>query len=192
MTTLLERSVTSPPHRIDVDEYYRLAEIGVLSPKSRVELIEGEVVDMAPIGSDHGGMTIRLTRLVARALANGSVSVSVQGPLRLDRHSEPQPDVMLLRPRPDFYRAAHPTPADVLLLVEVADSSLDYDRGPKLDLYARHDVPEVWIVDLPGRALEVCKEPGPDGYRSRERLTGGTITPALVPDLAIDLAALLA
>ena len=99
---------------------------------------------------------------------------------------------MLLRPRADFYRTSHPTAADVLLLVEVADSSLAYDRGPKLALYARHGVPEVWIVDLAGRAVEICREPGPDGYAERRRVTEGMATPTLVPGLDIDVAALLA
>ena len=117
---------------------------------------------------------------------------SVQGPLRLGPHSELQPDLMLLQPRADFYESGHPTAADVLLLVEVADSSLAYDRGPKLALYARHGVPEMWVVDLAGRTVEVCRKPGPEGYAERRRVTEGTATPMLVPGLEIDVAALLA
>ena len=94
---------------------------------------------------------------------------------------------MLLRPRADDYASSHPTAADVLLLVEVADSSLAYDRGPKLALYARHGVPEVWVVDLVGRAVEICREPGPEGYAERSRLSEGLATPTLVPELAIDV-----
>ena len=140
MQTTLERAEPALRHRFDVDDYYRMAEAGILSPEDRVELIEGEIVDMAPIGSAHGGTVVSLTELVARLVADGKVLVSVQGSLRLDRHNEPQPDLMLLRPRADRYRDSHPTAADVLLLVEVADSSLAYDRGPKLALYARHGV----------------------------------------------------
>ena len=147
---------------------------------------------MAPIGSDHAATTDILNELVARAIATGRVQVRVQGPLRLDRRNEPQPDLMLLRTRPDRYRSRHPTAADVLLLVEVADTSLAYDRGPKLALYARHGVPEVWLVDLVGRAVEICREPGPDGYAERRRLSEGLATPTLVPELAIDVATLLA
>jgi Uma2 family endonuclease len=99
---------------------------------------------------------------------------------------------MLLRPRADFYTSSHPTAADVLLLIEVADSSLAWDRGPKLALYARHGVPEVWIVDLVGRAAELCRGPGPEGYAERRRVTEGTATPILAPGLDIDVAALLA
>jgi Uma2 family endonuclease len=147
---------------------------------------------MAPIGSMRGGTTDLLTTLVARAVAEGLAQVRVQGPLRLDRHNEPQPDLLLLRPRADFYRSGHPTAADVLLLVEVADGSPAYDRGPKLALYARHGVPEVWVVDIGGRVVEVCSEPGPEGYVERSRVTNGVAKPTLVPGLEIDLAVLLA
>src|SRR6476620_10907112 len=150
MQTTLKRPEAPVRHRFDVDDYYRMAEVGILSRGDRVELIEGEIVDMAPIGSAHGGTVVALTELVARLVADGKVLVSVQGPLRLDPHNEPQPDLMLLRPRADRSRNSHPTAADVLLLVEVADNSLAYDHGPRLALYARHSVPEVWVVDLHG------------------------------------------
>lgn len=192
METTLERPEPALRHRFDVDDYYRMAAAGILSREDRVELIEGEIVDMSPIGSARGGTVVGLTELVARAVADGEALVSVQGPLRLDAHNEPQPDLMLLRPRADRYRSGHPTASDVLLLVEVADSSLAYDRGPKLALYARHGVSEVWIVDLVGRAVEICSRPGPDGYAERRRVTEGRSTPTLVPALDIDIAALLA
>lgn len=192
MQTTLERPETPMRHRFDVGDYYRMAEVGILSRADRVELIEGEIVDMAPIGSAHAGTTDQLSRLVARAFADGLVHVRVQGPLRLDAHNEPEPDLMLLRPRGDGYRNSHPTAADVLLLVEVADSSLAYDRGPKLLLYARHGVPEVWVVDLHGRAVEIWREPGPQGYAERSRVTEGIAKPKLVPALTIDLTILLA
>ena len=115
----------------------------------------------------------------------------IQRPLRLDPHNEPQPNFMLLRTRADFYRTSYPTAADVLLLVEVTDSSLAYDSGPKLALYAHHGVQEVWIVDLVGRAVEVCSEPGPEGYGQRQRLTQGDVTARLVPRLAVGVSALL-
>jgi Uma2 family endonuclease len=191
MQATLERPEAVSRHRFDVDAYHRMAEAGILGPKERVELIEGEIVDMAPIGSAHGGTVVGFTELVARAVAEGHVLVSVQGPLRLDRHNEPQPDLMLLRPRADRYRRSHPNAADVLLLVEVADTSLAYDRGPKLALYARHGVLEVWLVDLPGCAVEICREPGPAGYAERRRVTEGAATPTLVPGLALDIASLL-
>jgi Uma2 family endonuclease len=191
MQTTLERSAATTPHRFDVDDYHRMAAAGILTAKDRVELIEGEIVDMAPIGSVHGGTVVSLTELVAQAVAEGRVLVSVQGSLRLDARTELQPDLMLLRPRPDRYRSGHPTAANVLLLVEVADTSLAYDRGPKLALYARHGVPEVWIVDLGGRMVEICRGPGPEGYAERRRVIEGIATPTLVPGLTIDLTALL-
>ena len=192
MATTLERPAAVLPHRFDVDDYHRMAEAGILGPEDRVELIEGEIIDMAPIGSAHAGMVNRLARLTAKAMAEGSVLVSNQNPLRLDAHNEPQPDLMLLRPRADDYRDGHPKPTDVLLLVEVADSTLAYDRGPKLALYARFGVPEVWIIDLGGRAVEICRKPGPDGYAERRRIADGTAAPALVPGLTVDMAVLLA
>ena len=192
MQAILDRPEIPTRRRFDVAAYYRMADAGILAPKDRVELIDGEIVEMAPIGSAHSGTTNRLTGLVGRLAADGRVVASVQSPLRLDPFNEPQPDLMLLCPRADHYRSGHPTAADVLLLVEVADSSLAWDRGPKLGLYARHAVPEVWIVDLPGRAVEVCRGPGPDGYAERLRLTAGMVAPTLVPGLEIDVAALLA
>src|SRR5271165_5640141 len=178
--------------RLDVDAYYRMAEAGILAKTDRVELIDGDIIDMVPIGSGHSGHTNWLITAFARAAVSGDVVLTVQTPLRLDAYNEPQPDVMLLRPRTDHYKARHPSTADVLLLVEVSDSSLAYDRDTKLALYAHFDVPEVWIVDIPGCALEVYRTPKDGAYADRERLMAGRLSPALVPELAIDVAALLA
>ena len=147
---------------------------------------------MAPIGSAHAGKTNRLNRLFAKAAADGPALVSVQGPLRLDAYNEPEPDVMLLRPRADDYQDRHPEAADVLLLVELSETSLAYDRGVKLPLYARFAVPEVWIVDLRGAAVEVYREPAGDAYAFPERLTSGPLAPALVPGVRLDVGALVA
>ena len=124
MQAILDRPEIPTRRRFDVDAYHRMAETGILAPEDRVELIDGEIVEMAPIGAPHGGKVDRLTSLVARVVADGQVIARVQGALRLDRRNEPQPDLMLLRPRRDDYTTSHPTAADVLLLVEVADSSL--------------------------------------------------------------------
>ena len=191
MPTVLNRPETPARRRFDVDAYYRMAETGILSARDRVELIDGEIIEIAPIGAPHGGKVDRLNSLVAGLVADGRVIARVQGPLRLDRRNEPQPDLMLLRPRVDFYESAHPTAADVLLLVEVADSSLAWDRGPKLALYARHGVGEVWIVDLVGRAVEVCRKPGPEGYAERATVRDGVLTAGLVPTLHIDVGSLM-
>jgi Uma2 family endonuclease len=178
--------------RLDVDAFYRMAEAGILAWGERVELIDGEIIDKGPIGSDHGGMTDRLDRLFAKAVVEGRIAVGVQRPVRLDAYNEPQPDVVLMRPRADDYRSGHPTAADVLLIVEVANSSLAFDRGTKLPLYARFAVPEVWIVDLAGRAVELYGEPEGGTYRRTERVTEGTLRPSTVGDVEIDVAALLA
>ena len=192
MGETLERPPAPSRHRLDVDAYYKMAEAGILTRAHRVELIDGEIIDMNAIGSPHAAITNRLNQLVARAAADGLVLVSVQSPLRLDTYNEPEPDLMLLRPRADDYRASHPSAADVLLLVEVSDSSLAYDRGTKLALYAKFGVPEVWIVDLAGAAVEVFHGPKEGGYASRERQTSGSLTPKLVAGVSIDVAALLA
>jgi Uma2 family endonuclease len=183
---------THPPrrHRFTVADYYRMGEAGVISPEARVELIEGEIIDMAPIGSPHSGTVMFLTRAFHLNIG-ATATISVQGPLRLSDLSEPQPDLMLLQPRPDHYRHSHPGPADVLLLVEVAESSLAFDRDVKLPLYAAAGIPEVWIVDLNERALLRCTAPAGGRYQTVERLTGPS-APALaaIPGASVDLAGL--
>jgi Uma2 family endonuclease len=191
MGEILERPPAPARHRLSVDAYYRMAEAGILADPHRVELIDGEIFDMAAIGSPHAAITNRLVRYFARAAADGLALLSVQNPLRLDGYNEPQPDLTLLRPRADDYRASHPNAADVLLLVEVSESSLPYDRNIKLSLYAKFGVPEVWIVDLVGGAVEVYRAPKEGAYASGERLTAGLLSPALVPGVTIDVAALL-
>jgi Uma2 family endonuclease len=192
MGEILEPQQAPTRHRLDVGAYYKMAEAGILTQNDRVELIGGEIFDMVPIGSAHAGTTNRFNRLFARAAADGLALVSVQSPLRLDAYNEPEPDVMLLKPREDDYQGRHPGAADVLLLVEVAESSLSHDRGTKLALYAKFGVPEVWIVDLRGAAIEVYRGPAGDAYALNERLTSGSLTPALVPSVSIDVGALLA
>jgi Uma2 family endonuclease len=192
MGEIVDRQQSPARHRLDVGAYYRMAEAGILAQNDRVELIGGEVFDMVPIGSAHAGKTVRLNRLFARAAADGLALVSVQSPLRLDAYNEPEPDVMLLKPRADDYQGRHPGAADVLLLVEVSETSLAYDRGMKLALYTKFGVPEVWIVDPRGAAIEVYREPAGDAYDFSERLTSGSLAPVLVPGVAIDVGALLA
>jgi Uma2 family endonuclease len=178
-------------HRLTVDAYYRMAEAGVLAPDARVELIDGEIVDMAPIGTRHGSAVMRLNHLMMEA-ARGSAIVAVQSSLRLDDRSEPEPDLMLLVPRDDFYEAAHPVAADVLLLVEVSDSSARYDREIKLPLYARHGIREVWIVDLDNRLMRVCRNPVGEVYtQTTEITTPGSLSPLLLPGVSIDASRLL-
>jgi Uma2 family endonuclease len=170
---------------ITVADYYRMAEVGILGERDHVELIDGELVAMSPIGSYHHGTVIGLSHALWRAVGERAM-VSVQGPVRLDDLSEPEPDCALLKPRPDFYRDAHAQPDDVLLLIEVADTSLNYDRTVKRMLYARHAIPEFWIVDLIAGEVEVCREPRADGYASVERVgRDGLLEPALLPGVHI-------
>lgn len=175
-------------HRLSVDDYHRMAEAGILGEDDRVELIDGELIDMAPIGQDHIASVNGLTSVLVMARGDRAI-VSVQNPARLDRFSEPQPDVTLFRPRADNYRTgAPPGPADILLLVEVADSSLRYDRAVKLPLYARAGIGEVWIVDLHRRVVDVHRTPDANAYTTIE--THGpesTVTLALAPEIVVPL-----
>lgn len=177
-------------HRFTVADYHQIANTGILTPDTRVELIEGEMIDMPPIGSLHAG-TVDYLAEVLRAACGGRVIVRAQNPVFLDLHSEPQPDITLLRPRPDFYRGTHPAPADILLLIEVADSTLAYDTRIKLPLYAHHGIPEVWLVDLPNRQFLVHRAPTLTGFQDVQSLTAlSAVTPLLLPDVTIDLSRL--
>jgi Uma2 family endonuclease len=179
------------PYRFTVEDYHRMAEAGILGEDDRVELIEGEIVEMPPIGSPHGGTVKALIHLFSRAVGDAAL-VAAQDPVRLSEISEPQPDVMLLRPRSDFYRDSHPTPADVLLLVEVADTSSAYDRSVKLPLYARVSIPEYWLVDLERSVLEVYRSPAGDRYAEvRELAPGGRLAAASLPDAQLDVGEIL-
>ena len=178
-------------HRLSVDDYHRMGEAGVLAPNARVELIEGEVIDMAPMKSRHASAVARLLSALQRAVGDKAL-VWCQLPLSLGPQSEPEPDLMLLCPSADFYAQAHPGPADVLLLIEVAHSSIGYDRDVKVPLYARHGVTEVWIVDLDNNAVRFFRRP--DGERYGDITATETPGPTLVaalPGVSIDLSGVL-
>lgn len=167
-----------PTRRFTVEEYYRMAEAGILKEDDRVELIEGEIVEMSPIGRVHAGIVDRLTHLFVTRVGDVA-QVRIQNPLRLDERSEPEPDLTLLVPRPDFYTSGHPRPKDVLLLVEVADSSIEFDREVKIPLYARAGIREVWLVDLNVGTVTVFRDPTADGYRTVRTLRRGESIGAL-------------
>ena len=133
-----------------------MGEVGIFTEDDRVELIEGEIIQMTPIGSPHAGRVARLNHVLMTAVGDRAI-VQVQNPVILSPETEPQPDLMLLRPREDFYTGGHPQPKDVLLLIEVAHSSLNYDRNRKIPLYAAHGIPEVWLVDVDGARLIVFR-----------------------------------
>jgi len=183
--------LTPTKHRFNVKEYYRMAETGVLQPDARVELLDGEIIDMSPIGSFHGGVTNYLNEIFTAASKRRWVT-AVQNPVRLDDHSEPQPDLVLLKPSPDFYRRQHPQPADVYLLIEISDSSLTTDRETKLPAYGRAGIVEVWIVNLIDQVVEVYREPHFTGYGAKTILrAGGQVAPQAFPDVIVDVAGLL-
>ena len=146
-------------HVITVAAFHRMGEAGILGPAERVELIDGEIIDMSPIGALHAAIVARLTMLFSRELG-GTAVVWCQNPLRLDDVSEPEPDIVILRPRADFYATAHPGPADALLVIEVSDTSLAYDLDVKVPLYARHGIPEIWVIDAATRRTRVFRQPG--------------------------------
>jgi len=190
-TGLLTRNPWVVRRPLTVSEYHRMGEVGILTEDDRVELIEGELVAMSPIGSEHAGTTNTLTRRLVQVVGDRGV-VAVGNPVQLDDLSEPQPDFTVLKPRDDDYRWATPRPDEVLLIVEVADSSLAYDRNVKRSLYARHGIPEFWIVNLIAGEVEVCREPQGEQYTSASCVgREGMLEPKLLPGATIPVAALL-
>mgnify|MGYP001548248988 CR=1 FL=1 len=178
-------------HRFSVKDYYRMAETGVLRPDARVELLEGRIIDMSPIGPFHGGITKYLSRIFFAA-AKGRWITQVQDPVHLDDYSEPEPDIALLKPDSNFYRRRHPQPEDVFLLIEISDSTLETDQEEKIPAYGRAGIPEVWIVNLNELTVEVYREPNFTGYGSKTILpTGSQAAPNAFPDVIIDVAELL-
>lgn len=186
-------------HRFTVEEYRKMGEAGIFSEDDRVELIDGEVVEMAAIGDRHVESVMRFNRLLSRWVlleapeadddGEGGTAffVSPQNPLTLGEHFEPEPDLVLVRRREG--RAGVPIPEEVLLVVEVADTSLAYDRDTKLPLYAEAGIPEAWLVDLTADAIEVYSEPGPRGYGSLARIRrGGRVVSITLPNFAFDAA----
>ncbi|AFZ14072.1 protein of unknown function DUF820 [Crinalium epipsammum PCC 9333] len=148
-----------------VEEYYQMAAAGILTENDRVELIKGEIVKMAALGSRHGACVNRLNSLFWQLLGIRAI-VAVQNPVRLNNNSEPQPDIALLQPRPDFYASAHPQPSDIFLIIEVADTTIEYDREVKLPLYASSGISEIWIINLNQEVIEVYRNPNNNRYES--------------------------
>ena len=179
--------------KLTVAQYRLMGERGILPPGKRVELIDGEIIEMAPIGPPHAGTLNRLIDLLV-GLCHGRAVISPQHPLELGPHDEPQPDLCVLRRRESFYADRHPTAADVLLLIEISDSTLGYDRSTKLALYARSGVQSYWIVDVRDRAVVVFSQPSPAGYGNEQRLRAGDRIALGAPgselhDIEIDVAA---
>jgi Uma2 family endonuclease len=177
--------VPAARRRFTRKEYYRMVEVGILGERDRVELIRGEIVEMSPIGRRHRAFVDNLNRLLARRLPDTSI-VSVQGPLALAEDTEPQPDLAVLRVQDVPYKDRDAWAEDALLVIEVADSSLAYDRTTKRRLYAEAGIPEYWVVDCAAETIEVHRGPGPDGYRDVRLVTGAaTLSPQAFPDVAL-------
>ena len=177
MTTQIQRRAFT------VDEYHAMAEAGILTREDRVELLDGEIIAMVPIGSRRASCVDSLSELLFEGL-QGRAILRVQGPVRLDAASEPQPDLMLLKRRD--YSRSHPGPDDALLLIEVSDTTIDFDRNEKLPIYARSGIPEVWIVNLDARSVEVYSAPV-NGEYAESRLIGtdGSLTPTRFEDMSL-------
>jgi Uma2 family endonuclease len=178
-------------HRFNVNEYYRMAEVGVLAPDAQVELLDGAVLDCFRCSPLHAAVKRRLSQ-PSFDLPEKTCIVSVSNPVRLDEYSEVQPDVMLVKYREDFYTTNHPGPEDVYVLMEIADVSLEFDRNEKLPAYARAGIREVWIVNLNETAIEVYREPNFTGYGSKTILRAGDkAAPRAFPDATVDVGELL-
>lgn len=187
MPTVLEarERAAMPYHRWSVAEFHQMAATGLLDETDRVELIDGEMIDKAPIGSKHAFRVDSISRALQLA-AGKEVLVRVQNPILLGEHSEPQPDIAVVKDK--NYAESHPTAEDVLLIVEVSDTTLAYDRDVKLGLYARHGIPEVWLLDINAGELTVYREPAEGQYRLIRKPTAAeAVSPTLMPGVALRL-----
>ena len=174
-------------HLFDVTEYHRFADAGIFMEDDRVELINGEVVEMSPIGSLHAACVKRLAELLHEKLGKTAL-IGAQDPIQLDDFSEPEPDLSILKPRKNYYADAHPRPTDVLLLIEVSDTTIEYDRSVKLPLYARTEIPETWVVDLNGETIEQFSAPRDGQYTSyRVVRRAETLTSISLPTLTLSV-----
>jgi Uma2 family endonuclease len=179
-------------YRFTVKDYHRMTDAGIFHEDDRVELLEGQIIEMAPIGPGHAGGVNRLLNAFLPIQAARQAIVSVQNPIRLGEHSEPQPDLALLKPRADFYARGHPVPQDVLLAVEVMESSANYDREVKVSLYAQFGILETWLMDLEQRLIEVYRNPTALGYDVVLQLRGGQfLSPQVFPELELAVDVLL-
>ena len=170
-------------YRFSVEEFNKLGEAGIFDEDDRVELLDGEIIVMSPIGTQHAGVVMQLTAMLSAKL-KGCALIDPQNPTVIDEFSEPQLDIMLLKPKPDFYKTAHPRPQDILLLIEVSDTTLAYDRGRKLRKYAERELSEVWIVNLKNMTIEQYREPSGTEYsRSRIHQRGEQIVALAFPEV---------
>jgi Uma2 family endonuclease len=172
-------------HLLTLDQFEEMVRVGIIAEDARVELIEGELIDVPPPSPQHATVTRRLTRDFYAAIGDRAV-IDVQDAIRLPPRSAPQPDITLAMPPDTRYEHKNPEPPDILLVVEVSRTTHDYDRRTKMPLYARQGVREAWLVDEPGRIVEVYRDPGPDGYRQMTTIDeDGSLSPEAFPDVEI-------
>jgi Uma2 family endonuclease len=164
-------SLSLTTRKFTVEEYEKMSVQGIIKPDEKVELIRGEIIKMSPMGTRHAACIYRLTQLFSRKFAD-LILLGVQNPIRLNDNSQPEPDLSLLIPRSDFYVSAHPQPEDIYLIIEVSDSTLDYDRNSKIPLYAEANIKEVWLVNLQEECLEVYRYPVNGIYQSIQKYEG--------------------
>ena len=180
-------SVETSRRRFTTEEYHQMAAAGIFSEDDRVELLQGEIVEMSPIGSRHAACVNRLNQIFSARLGQQAI-VSVQNPIRLSDYSEPEPDLALLHGRGDFYADALPQAGDVWLVVEVAQSSTEVDREVKVPLYARSGISEVWLVDLEEERVEVYRHPGVEGYAEVQEVgRGQSLSPEAFPQVRLEV-----
>ncbi|MBE9005954.1 Uma2 family endonuclease [Fortiea sp. LEGE XX443] len=173
--------------KFTVEQYHKMIESGILTENERVQLIRGEIVEMSPIGTKHAACVNCLNKLLYSKLGD-RVLIAIQNPVKLNDYSEPQPDVAILKPRDDFYATTHPQPQDIFLLIEVADSTITYDREEKIPLYAEANITEVWLVDINGQIVEVYQQPIATGYQQMQKFTSGeTLSIPSFPEVKISV-----
>lgn len=178
-------------YRISVDEYERMGEAGIFDPDARLELLEGAIYELPPISPPHAAGVTYLSFILHRLFAR-TLIISAQHPIRLDDYSEPQPDIALLNWRDDYYRHAHPTPADILLVIEVADTTLESDRRYKLPLYAKAGITEAWLVNLPEESIELYAAPADGAYQFTKEFRRGEEAQAhTIAGLRVEVAAVI-
>ena len=179
MTTQLER------HLFTVNDYHVMIDAGILTEDHRVELVRGEIIAMAPIGDLHASCVDRLVDLLIEQLRRRAL-IRVQSPVRVDEYTEFQPDVMLLERHDDYYSSGPPRPEHVFLMMEVSNTSTQYDRNVKVPIYARAGIQEVWLIDIQAGLLEVFSQPSQEGYASIQTLgSGDSVSPSAFPDIAL-------
>ncbi len=171
--------VLAPRRLFTVREFHQMADAAIFGDDDRLELLRGDIIQMTPIGSRHAACVSRLNRFLGQSIGDQFI-VRVQDPVRLNDYSEPQPDLAVVKARDDFYRDRHPGPAEVLLVIEVADTSAEIDRTDKALLYAQSGIPELWVVDLTATTVHVYREPAASGYSIHETLNPGRSLPSIV------------